>query len=234
MSPRLRPLAALAALALVSACGSQVAEERDAMVSVLDDVWAGVLTDAPPTPPQPSYAEVLEIPYATLSLRLDRHDAPDAPPVLLAAAVVTEGRVWYLDAGRRGIAMQGGRIIGSRGLARDVLGAPIAPGDPVVAQAPAADWPAEGRVLQRYRDGLGQEHVRAFECRYAALGEEEVELYQIRRVLTRMQERCANARGAFVNDYWIEPDTGRVMRARQWLGADTGWASVAVIRPFEG
>lgn len=230
---RVLHIAALGAGLLLAACGTSNDESRRVAGLVLDQTLAdlGLADEAAPAA-QPGYDEVVQLPFASVALRIDRLSAPQDPPALLAANAAGGGRVWYLDAARRGVAFAGGRMVGTRGMAQDLLGAPLDPADPLAVPRPLAEWPAGAKLLQRSRDGQGEEHVRAFSCRYAVVGPQQVTLYEISERLTLVEERCANVRGGFVNRHWIEPETGQVWRTRQWLGPETGVLDVAVIRPF--
>lgn len=215
---------------LLSACGGF---EGDTYGNVYDAVLAS-LGGGEEAAPQPDHAQVFALPYATIALQVEALQGPDAP-ALLAATTAAGGRVWYLDGARRGVGLEGGRIAGTRGMTRDVLGAPVEAGaDPLRARTRPGDWPAGTLIVQRRRDGLGREASRAFHCRIENAGPETVTLYQVTRELVRMREHCANARGGFVNDHWIDAETGAMWRTRQWLGPDTGWLSIAVIKPFGG
>lgn len=214
----------------LAACGGF---EGETYGNVYDAVLAS-LGGTGETPEQPGYEEVFALPYATLALQVEELQGPERP-TLLAATTASGGRVWYLDAARRGIALDGGRIAGTRGMTQDVLGAPAEAGaDPLRARTKPGDWPAETLVIQRRRDGLAQEGARAFVCRIENAGPEVVTLYQTERPLVRMREHCANARGGFVNDHWIDPETGAMWRTRQWAGPKTGFLSIAIIKPLAG
>lgn len=228
------PLAAILGALLLAGCGGDGQETVRAAGLAYDSLAAalGVADDAP-APPQPSYEEVAQLPFATLAFRIRAAGTEDAPPAILAAAVADQGRVWYLDGARRGFAASGGRIVGTRGLQTDVLGGRLDPADPIAHPRALADWPAQPhQVLQRRRDALGQEHVRAFVCRMEVLETGLVELYRSFGNLTHVRERCGNARGGYVNEHWIDPADGRVWKSVQWAGPDVGALEFAVIRPF--
>lgn len=224
----LRRLSALGLALGLAACGA--AGEDYLRVG---EMITGAITDGPAAPP-PSYEEVAALPFATLALWVEDVQEEGAPPALLAATTRLEGRTWYLDGQRRGIGVSGGRLVGTRGMTQDLVGAPLQPGDPLAGDLRPEDWPAETLVIQRRRDGLGREHTRAFACRIENAGPEAVELYQVTRPLVRMREHCANVRGAYTNDHWIDPETGRMWRTRQWAGPETGFLSVAIIKQLGG
>ncbi|MGG7567525.1 YjbF family lipoprotein [Rhodovulum sp. DZ06] len=225
----LRRAAALGLALGLAACGVAGDDYQRA-----GDMVLGALGGDEPAAPPPNYEQVAALPYATLALRVEVAQPEGTPPALLAATTRLEGRTWYLDAQRRGIGLTGGRLVGTRGMAQDVIGAPLQPGDPLAGNLRPADWPAETLVIQRRRDGLGDEKTRAFACRIENAGPEVVELYQVTRPLVRMREHCANVRGAYVNDHWIDPETGRMWRTRQWAGPETGYLSIAIIKQLGG
>lgn len=223
---------ALGALALaLSACGFAGEEYRNVYGALKDSLG---VEDGEPVA-QPSYEQVFALPYASLALSVEALMEDGDAPALLAAITASGGRVWYLDGSRRGVALDGGRIAGTRGMTQDVLGAPAEAGaDPLREGALAADWPATTLIVQRRRDGLGREAARAFSCRVEVVGPEVVETYQVTRDLVHVREHCANARGGFVNDHWLDPETGAMRRTRQWLGPKTGFVSVAIIKGLDG
>lgn len=223
---------AIPALALALAgCGNTDPGIQAGVAGAVDQV-AGLFADAPPPPPQPSYAEVVALPFASVALSLSA--APDAPPSLLAANALANGRVWYVDAARRGVVLEGGRVAGTRGMLRDVLSASHLPDDPLVSGAMAADWPAATMLVHRARDGQGRESLRVYRCSTALVGLETVTLYQRDMPLVHMTEDCAAAGMQFRNDHWIDPADGRMWKTRQFIGAESGVAEVVVVRPFGG
>jgi hypothetical protein len=218
------------ALALALAgCGNSDPGLQAGLSVALDQV-TGLFSNPPPPPPQPSYAEVVALPFASIALSLSV--APDAPPALLAANALANGRVWYVDAARRGVVLEGGRIAGTRGMLRDVLSASHLPDDPLVSGALAANWPDATLLVHRARDGLGRESLRVYRCVTAFAGLETVTLYQRDMLLAHMTEDCAAAGLRFRNDHWIDPADGRMWKTRQFIGAEAGVVEVVVVRPF--
>ena len=225
----MRALAIIAAAALsLTGCGSFDRGLQAGMQQSLDNV----LGTGPAPQPQPSFEAVAAMPFASIALNVAF--APDAPPALLAANGLVNGRVWYVDATRRGVILEGGRVSGTRGMVRDVLSAMHPDSDPLATPTRPDAWPERTLVIQHARDGLGREYSRAIHCRVTLEGVEMTELYQRSVALTHLSESCASGGVRFRNDHWIDPTDGRMWKTRQWMGPETGHVEVAVIRPFSG
>jgi len=227
MARRFLPALALA----LAGCGNTDPGLQAAFGGAFDQIGGLFADDAPP-PAQPSYAEVIALPFASIALSLSA--APDAPPALLAANALINGRVWYVDGARRGVVLEGGRVAGSRGMLRDLLSASHAPDDPLVAGDPPADWPGATLLVHRARDGQGRESLRAYACVTAFAGIETVTLYQRDMALAHMTEDCTVGDARFRNDHWIDPRDGRMWKTRQWIDVESGFVEVVVVRPFSG
>jgi hypothetical protein len=225
----MRALAIMAAAAMaLTGCGSFDPGLQAGIQQALGNVLG---TDEAPTE-QPSFDEVIAMPFASIALSVAF--APDAPPALLAANSVVNGRVWYVDAQRRGIILEGARVSGTRGMVQDVLSAMYLARDPLVTPTLPDAWPDQTLVIQHARNGLGQDYSRALRCRIAQVGVEMTELYQRVVTLMHLSESCTSGGITFRNDHWIDPNDGRMWKTRQWMGPQTGHVEVVVIRPFSG
>jgi hypothetical protein len=210
----------------LAGCGNAEPGMNDA----INQVFGGLVSDAPARPVPPSYDQLVAQPYASVGLRLD--SSPDAPIALLAATALLNGRVWYVDVNRRGVILEGGRVVGTRGMTQDLLGTRQWADDPLTVRTAPRDWPHETLVIQHARDGIGAEYSRAFRCTVTFNGIEDTELYQRTIPLARMTEDCIVGRASFRNDHWIDPQDGRMWKTRQWIGPSTGHVEVVVVRAF--
>lgn len=226
-----RTAAALALLAGMAGCGpgnefgglsrNVTADLRTQVLATL-----GAEVEAPPPP---SRAELEALGFATIFVRLPA--APGGAPFI--ALVENRGRVTYVSGDRRSITLEGGQVTGTNALGTDLAGYRSDPAvDPVLRPRPPAAWPAEVTRVYRFRDGLGRSFTRAALCRPVVAAEEAVDVFGVTLTLTPVEEACRTAAHAFVNRYWIETETGRVWKAEQWLGPESGTLSYEVVRPF--
>ncbi|MFT4794360.1 MAG: hypothetical protein ACJAVR_002648 [Paracoccaceae bacterium] len=211
----------------LAGCGNAEPGLNDAIKLVVGEIG---IAPAAPAAALPAYADLVALPYASIGLRLE--GAPDAPIALLAANSFVNGRVWYVDMARRGVILEGGRVAGSRGMVQDLLGAQFSSDDPLTNRTAPQDWPSETLLIQRARDGVGEEYIRAYRCSVTYHGEESAELYQRSLPLAHFSESCSGGQVAFQNDHWVDPVDGRMWKTRQWTGPGTGFVDVVVIRAF--
>lgn len=135
------------------------------------------------------------------------------PAVLLQE--LGERRLWRTSAGVV-VATEGGRVTATAGL-RQMLAATRFEGpDPLAHPAALLERPAAARrlvdLMASDRAPEGMRFGVALDCRLRAARTTEAEVLLV-------SERC-RTRGSFgfTNRFWVEADTGAVLRAEQWVG----------------
>lgn len=204
---RVRALLALAGLAALAACASD-----DDRFSELNQLRQAVTARAAPGgPPQITRAQIDAAGVALMLATVERRDAvASLIPVGQNGAVTT----WTTGDGAT-LALRGGMVVGTRGLAPDLMSADV-PG--------LAALRGDARVPRTHYD-LGPEdrtRRRDYLCRGRDDGPETLDIFGRSYPVSRLTETCAGPGASFTNTYWIGRD-GVMRQSRQWLGPDVGF-----------
>lgn len=154
-----------------------------------------------------------ELPYASIGVKID-----DNPQFLFLLANQVERNELYTLGYQVSIVMRGGRVVRTRGLSRDVLGARW-DGEDIVKTAVNAGGPVQG---VRWFDS-NERGIRTLEARCVAqaVGDATITILETPIVTRHVQETCEvnELQWRYVNDFWIAPDTLQT------------WASIQYIHP---
>ena len=185
--------------------------------------------EEPARPPELTRAQLNEIPFATIALRLG-----DGPRTFLVPLADNGGYLNYLGAGGRGLVMLEGAVAGTQSLGQDLQAGRYQPNDPVAHPTPVAGWP--GRVWRDYQfaQRSGAEYSITLACVFERLVRETIEIVEIDFEVVRISEVCTNARRQVINTYWVEAETGFIWKSTQWLGPHLEPVTIEIIRPYSG
>ncbi len=114
-----------------------------------------------------------------------------------------------------GVILRNGFLIGTRGLGDDLMGAEVNGSQSALRR---------GGISTRVHDYLtGTDRIerRSFQCRFATVGAENIEIVQRVYAVTRIDETCSDSASSFVNSYWVGSD-GTIWKSRQWVSALVG------------
>lgn len=116
---------------------------------------------------------------------------------------------------RTTLALRGGQIVGSRGLAPDLMS----------ARVPTLDALRRGGPVERSHFYLGRDDQtvrRDYTCTGQQGPAETLEIIGVRFATTVITETCTGPTDRFVNRYWVQAD-GTVRQSVQWAGPDVGF-----------
>lgn len=216
--PMSRLVAAVAALALLAACGSEKSEPSPlgaavgtlakATVSRVAARRAGGEAKAP-APPTRADVEKYGIPILRAVIPTRGADA-------LVTITDQKGPVvtWSTTDGTT-FSLQNGVLIQTRGLGPDLMSARV----PSVGQLMQ-----DGGTHQRVYYFLGQDDSstrRTYDCTVSVKGRESITIFQRAHSVTRVTEDCQRPQGTLTNEYWIEGQT--IRKSRQWASGLTGY-----------
>jgi group 4 capsule polysaccharide lipoprotein GfcB/YjbF len=230
MTPRvkLRSLGLAAGLAVALAGCSSTDDNSFQKLGALAKISVMGAGD-PVAQPEPTRAQLDEIPSATIALSMG-----DGPRTFLVPLADNGGYLNYLDAGGVGLVMLGGAVTGTQSLGQDLEAVRQQQDDPVARPTPVAAWP--DRVTRDYqfaqRDGV--DYNITLSCVFEPLANETIEIVEIEFDVVRISEICTNAMRQIVNTYWVEAETGFIWKSQQWLGPFLEQATIEIIRPYGG
>lgn len=211
------------ALAGCSSRGNTIFEQ---MGPILQEQILGDGEAAPP-PPQPTRAQLNEIPYPTISLRVG-----DAPPTHVVAVADNGGFLVYQDTARRGIVMEDGLITATHGLGYNLDAVAHERGDPIAGRMPVPEWPSSVSRSYRFSIRGQQQYEIGVVCAFKRGVREIIEIVEVRLEVVRVDETCRNSTRSFVNTYWAAPDSGFIWKSQQWVGPRLEPMTVEIIRPY--
>ena len=225
-------LLVLACAAALAACssGSGTVYERLGPLLQQQLLSGTVLAEpgpAPEPPREPTRAELNQIPYAAIALKLGEN-----PRAFVVPIADNGGYLVYQDAARRGIVMRGGLITATHGFGYNLDSVAHRHDDPIVVPTPLPEWPAT--VERSYSFTIrGQiPYQIAAVCAFERSVREIIEIVELRFEVVRMVETCTNPERQFVNTYWADPESGFIWKSVQWVGPRLDPITVEIIRPY--
>lgn len=121
----------------------------------------------------------------------------------------------WMAADKTTLALRNGQLVGSRGLAPDLMSAAV----PTLADL------RRGTAVARSHFYLGRDDQtvrRDFTCTGQIDGRETLEIIGLRFETEVISETCEGPTARFVNRYWVQAD-GTVRQSRQWVGPAVGF-----------
>lgn len=209
----------LAALGLALALGACSSSNEEGSVGQAGMMIYGLverLIDPDTVPRPPAKIErkmAAELPYASIGVKID-----DNPQFLFLLANQQENNELYTLGYQVSIVLRGGRVVRTKGLSHDILGARWE-GEDIVKAAVNAGAPVQGvRWFELNVRGIKTLEAR---CVAQSIRDETITILETPIVARRVQETCEveALQWRFVNDFWIDPATLRV------------WASIQHVSP---
>ena len=218
---------ALAAAGGLSACSSTGENTFEQLGALTKAAYFGA--EEPERVPDLTRAQLNEIPFATIALRLG-----DGPRTFLVPLADNGGYLNYLGAGGRGLVMLEGAVAGTQSLGQDLQAVRYQPDDPVAHPTPVAGWPGQLYRDYQFAQRSGAEYSITLACVFERLVSETIDIVEIDFDVVRISEICTNARRQVVNTYWVEEETGFIWKSTQWIGPNLPPATIEIIRPYSG
>ena len=215
----MRRTLALAALLLLGACSSSGTSGYSQYYQVLRDSVAASFGDGRITKDQAA-----AIPYATMGYRLNGGNEQ-----LVVLATDANGEQLWTSAAHIVIVTRGGRITRTVGLEHDISRMVPKVGDKLPAIAAALKGDLRYTRLQDFPSAYDV----TLACTLSHKGAQTVTILGRAIATARIDESCqsANPKWSFVNNYWIDPETGLCWRSRQHIGPQGDVIDAEILRP---
>lgn len=208
-----RPLA-LAALALLAACGNQgPGVIGQAVQQVVASRLPGAEPAAAPAAPRSDAeraAEALQVNPGPL-IQVGFQELQQTQ--IMAMTGQNGAMRTYMNPAEEAVILRGGMIIGTRG----ILGQDLAVAEPGTEGLIRAGASGTGTRVMRYLGGDGLERPLRFSCTVAPAAQGLV------------QESCEGHGTSFQNTYAVQG--GQISVSRQWVGPGIGYVTIATLRP---
>lgn len=212
-------LAALCAVAILSACGSAA---NDPLLGVARGLAEGALNRGADASPAINPRQVLTrdiINQAGLPLILaERGDGPGV--TMVRAATNGPNETWQGDGGPTITLSREGVLRATRGAGADLYAADIEATRAALAQGRSG-------VVARLHvtvEGDLEQRQTSYRCEIARGGTERIAIFGQARSLTRVTETCyrdPDGTRAFENRYWVD-SSGFAWASEQWAGPELG------------
>ncbi len=232
---RTRPLAAgLAALALLSGCGSNGTDPivRE-MMNEVGGMIPGVPHEekAPAAPAKPvTRADIQKAGVAAVFARLET----DRTPTLMYAVAKNGPYVTYVSPFMQQVTLLGSQVTGTRGLGTDLLSAWSSSPDPLSRPIPPSSWPAHVKRTYELPGQGPRGQVVTYDCRFEPGQTREIVILQVRHRGVEISETCTGPAGSFENLHFADAGNGFVWRSIQWVGPKMPLLDLQVIDPYTG
>ena len=211
-------LPALAVVLALGACGSP---EMTGSTTLLREVASEVLRRPAPLPEtappvQLTRAQVEASPLPLLVAELERIRAN----AVLAQVGENRGVRTYSTADGVTLALDGGVLVATRGLAGDLMS----------AAAPSAARIAAGTGSHSrsywFLGDLDRTDRRDFACTLQSAGAETVTIVGRSHATRIVDEHCSGENATFSNRFWLESG-GNIRQSRQWAGETVGFMKLS-------
>lgn len=172
-----------------------------------------------------SAEKIASIPYASAYLTVG-----DLPRAFVVLAYAEQQQLKWISADRNLFVMQQGRWVKTIGLAVNLSHIESSEPDPLVdpLHIDGATWRWRAVWDQDYTSG------RELISRFKTLGLQLIEVGPTKRSLLAVEEAVSEAQGRFSyrNHYWLDPNTGAVIKSRQQLGPDLLSLEYILLKPY--
>ncbi len=166
-----------------------------------------------------------ELPYASIGVKID-----DNPQFLFLLANQVDKNELYTLGYQVSIVLRGGRMVRTKGLSQDILGARWE-GEDIIKTAVNSPTPVQG--VHWFE--LNVRGIRTLEARCVAqaVGDETITILETPIATRHVQETCEvdELQWRFVNDFWIEPGTLRVWASVQYVSPKVNPLVLETFRP---
>lgn len=222
--------AALAALSLLAACGSDGASDQ---VAAFRQLGAQALAAAVPrggqAGPRPTAEQVIA------AARPSRAQIDGSERELIFVALRSRGLgatlakfghnagvSTYTTADGTTLSLADGILVASRGLGEDLMSAEV-PSAAAIARGSGS----HARVYY-FIGGVDQKRVLRLTCTLSEAGPGRAEIVGLAYAGREVVETCSGPGGTVTNRYLVEPG-GRIRTSRQWLSPTVGYADLELL-----
>jgi hypothetical protein len=177
-----------------------------------------------------SSEQILDIPYATLGVRID-----DNPRIVMVLSTVDGQSLRWVSADFVTFVTRDGWLLKTHGLRRDLLATQWLPSlerDPLLSFAQTGTLPTRG-VYRQINLGHADERGIAVESRFESRGDETIAILGTEHQTHRIDE-IANMRAwrwEVRNSFWIDTQTGKVRRSVQHYCPEMPPIELEVLKP---
>jgi hypothetical protein len=221
----------IAALGLALMLGACTSDSEEGSVGQAGEMIYGIVErlidpDTVPRPPEKIERKMAaELPYASVGVKIDNN-----PQFLFLLANQKDGAEMYTLGYQVSIVLRGGRVLRTKGLSRDVLGARWE-GEDIIKTAVHSGGPVQG---VRWFDS-NERGIRTIEARCVAqaIGDETITILETPIVTRHVQETCEveEMQWRYVNDFWIAPDTLQTWASIQYINPKVNPLVLETFRP---
>lgn len=131
-------------------------------------------------------------------------------------------RVTWVNARNMTLTLQGGVVVATRGLPRDLMGAEVS-GTVSAIRAGGGN----SQRTHEYLTNLDGISTQLLQCRIASKGPEAIERLQRTLNSVRFEEECEGEELRFTNIYWVNR-AGTIIRSLQAVAPDVGYLQIDV------
>ena len=211
-----------ASLALLAACGplneggfgSQVA----GLIAARTGLGPAPEPAAAPAPAGVPKAQALANPGTLMRVGVRNTNRFDT----MVIAGRNGSRVTWVDTQGMAVTLEGGLIVATRGLPRDLMGAEVGE-----SRAALRSGSGSSRRIHDYLDDLDQIQRELLLCSIETKARETIEILDIPHATRRLEETCRGEVISFTNIYWVKGD-GRVLRSLQAVSPEAGYLQIDV------
>ncbi|MGR3616867.1 MAG: YjbF family lipoprotein [Paracoccaceae bacterium] len=129
-----------------------------------------------------------------------------------------DGRDTWISVEGASIILEKGMIVGARGVGSGMMASDV-------SQSLNAIYSGQSQDVVRFHSFLTENdeiETRSYKCAVESGGRQDMTLVD-RKVNARvMRESCQSLDQTFLNIYWFDPTTGRLIQSRQWMGGNVG------------
>ena len=224
----MRPILALLALSILTACSSG---GTSPVVAVIKGVILPPKAEDIPVANAGAKLTREKIEAFGLALIRGRIEGEDISNLLTGTAVNGD-YVTYVSSYRQNIVMLGTLVTGTRGMGGDLLSVRSDTNDPIAHATPTDDWPST--LTRDYRfPGVGPTgKTISVTCNLTRAPDTTVTIVEVTYDVTPFTEICAGDGVAFTNTYLAQPDTGQIWQSLQWIGDKVGYVNIEVLEPY--
>lgn len=221
---------------LLGGCGSDPNSAGTVIKAAVSDLTGGGDADraaGPPTgsAPRLTRAQVEATGSPMIRIRLENENAVS----LMTAQARNGAYITYLSKFVQSLTLRGALVTASRGMGYDLLSVEARTSDPLVTPQPLEDWPSQVERIYRF-PGTGPRGVAVrVTCRYRPEEQMSIDIVEVTYTGRQVEEICDGDGVSFVNDLFVEDETGFVWRSFQWLGPQQGRVDLEILaHPGQG
>lgn len=234
----MRHVAAALMAALLAGCSSDKGASNDLRIELLGSlgqIREGIATigDGPPPKIALSAEQVANLPQAVVQVNPEILGGSAFLGRIMSRSDSGSGtlEVWNSPQGEQAtqITLRNGVLIGSRGFGRDVISADA----DVTIKAVRARGNSRGTRSYVISNGDVTSTEYEFSCQVTVAGEEEIIIAERVFKTDLLRERCVGGPdGTMVlnNAYWVQKSTNLIRKSRQWLGPQTGYFEILLVK----